>query len=52
MMIYRVVDQGWTEAKAEEEAVKIGLKNEELKKFARDYIKQRNKSARQSGPSM
>jgi uncharacterized protein (TIGR01244 family) len=41
MMIYLVVDQGWTEAKAEEEAIKIGLKNEELKSFARDYIKQR-----------
>ena len=51
MLIYSVIDQGWTEAKAEEEAVKIGLTNEELKKFARDYIKQRNKSNRQSGPS-
>lgn len=38
MMIYRVVEQGWSEEKAEEEAVKIGLRSEELKKFAKDYI--------------
>lgn len=40
MMIYRVVEQGWSEEKAEEEAVKIGLRSEELKKFAREYIAQ------------
>ena len=40
MMILRVVDQGWSEAKALEEAVKIGLNNEGLKKFAKDYIAQ------------
>ena len=38
MMIYRVVEQGWDEAKAEEEAVRIGLRSEELKKFAKEYI--------------
>ena len=37
-MIYRVVDQGWTEDKAMEEAVQIGLTNPALKKFAQDYI--------------
>lgn len=41
MMIFRVVEQGWSEEKAEEEAVRIGLHTEELKKFAKDYIKQR-----------
>ena len=45
-MIYRVVDQGWTEEKALEEAVQIGLTSPGLKKFAQDYIaahKQRGK---------
>jgi uncharacterized protein (TIGR01244 family) len=37
-MIYRVVDQGWSEEKAMEEAVQIGLTNPALKKFAQDYI--------------
>lgn len=40
MMIYRVIEQGWSEEKAEEEAVRIGLHTEELKKFAKDYIRQ------------
>ena len=38
VMIYRVVEQGWSEAKALEEAVRIGLRSEELKKFAQSYI--------------
>jgi len=38
MMILRVVEQGWNEEKALEEAIKIGLRGEELKKFAKDYI--------------
>lgn len=37
-MIYRVVDQGWTEEKALEEATQIGLTSAGLKKFAQDYI--------------
>lgn len=40
MMIYRVLDQGWAEDKALEEAIKIGLKGDELKKFANNYIAQ------------
>lgn len=40
MMILRVVDQGWSEDKALEEAVKIGLSSDNLKKFAKDYIAQ------------
>ena len=40
MMIYRVLEQGWAEDKALEEAIKIGLKGDELKKFASDYIAQ------------
>ena len=38
MMIYRVVEQGWSEDRALNEAAKIGLSSEGLKKFARDYI--------------
>jgi protein tyrosine phosphatase (PTP) superfamily phosphohydrolase (DUF442 family) len=38
MMILRVVEQGWSEEKALEEAIRIGLRGEELKKFAKDYI--------------
>jgi len=37
-MIYRVVDQGWTEEKAYEEATQIGLTSPALKKFAEEYI--------------
>jgi hypothetical protein len=37
-MIYRVVDQGWTEEKAYEEATRIGLTSPALKKFAESYI--------------
>ena len=41
MMIFRVLEQRWPEDKALEEAVKIGLRSDELKKFAGDYIAQR-----------
>jgi protein tyrosine phosphatase (PTP) superfamily phosphohydrolase (DUF442 family) len=41
MMIFRVLEQGWPENKALEEAVRIGLTGEGLKKFAQDYIAQR-----------
>jgi uncharacterized protein (TIGR01244 family) len=37
-MIYRVVDQGWPEEKALEEATKIGLTSPVLKAFAHEYI--------------
>jgi len=40
MMIYPVLEQGWAEDKALEEAIKIGLRGDELKKFARDYLAQ------------
>ena len=40
MMIYRVLEQGWSEDKALDEAVKIGTTTETLKKFAHDYIAQ------------
>jgi protein tyrosine/serine phosphatase len=40
MMIYRVLEQGWSEEKALDEALKIGLRGDELKKFAHSYIAQ------------
>jgi len=40
MMIYRVVELGWPEDKAFEEAAKIGLTSDALKKFAQTYIAQ------------
>jgi len=42
-MIYRVIEQGWPEEKALEEATKIGLTRPELIKFAKDYIASRRK---------
>ncbi|HSE38178.1 MAG TPA: protein tyrosine phosphatase family protein, partial [Blastocatellia bacterium] len=37
-MIYRVVEQGWPEEKALDEATKIGLTSATLKAFAHEYI--------------
>jgi uncharacterized protein (TIGR01244 family) len=37
-MIYRVLEQGWSEDKALEEAKQIGLASPGLTKFAQDYI--------------
>ena len=38
MMILRVIDQGWSEEKALQEAVRIGLSSDKLKTFAQNYI--------------
>jgi protein tyrosine phosphatase (PTP) superfamily phosphohydrolase (DUF442 family) len=40
MMILRVVEQGWSLEEAADEAAKIGLRGDELKQFAKDYIAQ------------
>lgn len=37
-MIYRVVEQGWPEDKALEEATQIGLRSADLKSFVQEYI--------------
>lgn len=37
-MIHRVLEQGWPEDKALEEATKVGLTSPGLKKFAHEYI--------------
>jgi protein tyrosine phosphatase (PTP) superfamily phosphohydrolase (DUF442 family) len=48
MMIYRVLEQGWSEEKALDEALKIGLRGDELKKFAQSYIaRHKTKQTRQ-----
>jgi len=38
LMIYRVVELGWPEDKALEEATRVGLTSPVLKKFAQEYI--------------
>jgi protein tyrosine phosphatase (PTP) superfamily phosphohydrolase (DUF442 family) len=38
MMILRVIDHGWSVERALEEALKIGLRGDELKQFAKNYI--------------
>jgi protein tyrosine phosphatase (PTP) superfamily phosphohydrolase (DUF442 family) len=40
VMILRVVDHGWSEERAFEEAIRIGLTSDGLKKFSKDYIAQ------------
>ncbi len=39
MMIFRTVEQGWSEEKAVDEAGKTGLRRDELQKFIRSYLK-------------
>jgi protein tyrosine phosphatase (PTP) superfamily phosphohydrolase (DUF442 family) len=48
MMILRVLEHGWTVEEAGDEAAKIGLRGDELKKFAKDYIAQQ-KAKRERG---
>ena len=43
MMIFRIVELGWTEERAVEEASLAGLKRETLRKFAKDYLAQPKK---------
>jgi len=46
MLIYRVVEHGWSLEEAEAEAARIGLRSAELKQFARDYIARRKAERR------
>lgn len=41
MMIFRAVEQGWSEEKSIDEASKTGLRRDELQKFLRSYLKPR-----------
>jgi protein tyrosine phosphatase (PTP) superfamily phosphohydrolase (DUF442 family) len=38
MLIFRIVEQGWSEDKAVEEACRSGLKSAQLKKFTQEYL--------------
>ncbi len=42
MMIFRIVEQGWREEQAIDEASKTGLQREKLHKFLRSYLKPRS----------
>jgi len=44
MMIFRIVEQRWSEDKAVEEASLSGLKRDQLKKFAQDYLASQKKT--------
>lgn len=46
MMIFRVTEQGWSEAQALAEAGKIGLRSDNLREFARQYISEHQNSRR------
>jgi uncharacterized protein (TIGR01244 family) len=48
-MIYRVVEQGWSEEKALDEATKIGLTSPVLRTFAHEYIGSRTQKKAASG---
>jgi len=38
MMIFRIKEEGWSEDKALEEAVRLGLPRDQMRKFARSYL--------------
>jgi protein tyrosine phosphatase (PTP) superfamily phosphohydrolase (DUF442 family) len=41
LMIFRIVEQGWAEEKALEDATQVGLRRDDLQKFARNYLSAR-----------
>jgi len=45
MMILRVLDQGWSEEKALEEARRIGLRSPVLEQFAQNDLSVKNRGA-------
>ena len=51
MMIFRIVEQGWSQEKALKEATGSGLKAEPLKKFAAAYLAQRKSKSADSMPA-
>ena len=44
MVIFRIKEEGWTEDKALEEAVRLGLPREQMRKFARSYLTPRSRN--------
>lgn len=51
LMIFRIVEQGWSEEKAVEEAGRSGLKNNQLREFARAYRQWRKKKSAKTAAS-
>ena len=51
MMIFRIVEQGWSREKALNEATGSGLKAEPLKKFAAAYLAQRKSKSADAMPA-
>jgi protein tyrosine phosphatase (PTP) superfamily phosphohydrolase (DUF442 family) len=41
MTMFRIVEQGWSEEKALDEAARTGVNRDRLRKFAQDYLAQR-----------
>lgn len=41
MLIFHISEEGWSEEKALEEAVRLGLPQDDMRKFARGYLSQR-----------
>jgi protein tyrosine phosphatase (PTP) superfamily phosphohydrolase (DUF442 family) len=46
MMIFRIVEEGWSKEKALKEAVRMGVKKEPLEKFADSYLARRRANPR------
>jgi protein tyrosine phosphatase (PTP) superfamily phosphohydrolase (DUF442 family) len=51
MMMFRIVEQGWSEDKALEEASLSGLKRDQLKAFAKEYLASPKKTRTKSTPT-
>jgi hypothetical protein len=41
MMMFRIQEEGWTEEKALEEAIRLGRTRDEMRKLARSYLSPR-----------
>ena len=52
MMMFRIVEQGWAEDKAVEEASRSGLASAKLRRFAKDYLAKRKKLGTQPAASL
>jgi hypothetical protein len=51
MMMFRIIEQDWTEEKALEEASLSGLKRDQLKAFAKEYLASLKKARPKSAPT-
>ena len=51
MMMFRIIEQDWTEEKALEEASLSGLRRDQLKAFAKEYLASLKKTRPKSAPT-